>query len=247
MAIVDNFSKEELEQIVKESNNYKDVLLRLGYNSSGGNSYKTVEQRLKNFNISTQHFKEYHNIQRTKENVFCKNSTASQNTLRRWYEKGNYTEYKCSICGLEPFWNGKELTLTLDHINGINGDNRLENLRWVCPNCDRQLPTYSRGNKGLLPKERIIREKKYCIDCGIEISLSAQRCPSCAAKQQKRIVENRPSRKELKNMIRKKSFVQIGKEYGVSDNTIRKWCIAENLPTKKRQIKQYTDNEWELI
>ena len=41
----------------------------------------------------------------------------------------------------------------------------------------------------------------------VEISLSAQRCPSCAAKQQKRIVENRPSRKELKNMIRKKSFV----------------------------------------
>lgn len=43
MAKVDNFSKEELEQIVEESNNYKDVLLRLGYNSSGGNSYKTVQ------------------------------------------------------------------------------------------------------------------------------------------------------------------------------------------------------------
>ena len=62
------------------------------------------------------------------------------------YIKGNYTPYKCSICGLEPFWNGKELTLTLDHINGINNDDRLENLRWVCPNCDRQLSTFSGKN-----------------------------------------------------------------------------------------------------
>jgi len=41
---------------------------------------------------------------RTFENVFCENSTASQHTLRKWYKKGNYTEYKCSICGLESFW-----------------------------------------------------------------------------------------------------------------------------------------------
>ena len=247
MAKVDNFSKDELEQIVKESNNYKEVLLRLGYSSGSGNSYKTIQQRLNNLNISTTHFKEYHSIQRTEENVFCENSSASQSVLRRWYEKGNYTEYKCAICGLEPFWNGKELTLTLDHINGINGDNRLNNLRWVCPNCDRQLPTYSRGNKGLIPEEQKERKRNYCIDCGKEISLSAKRCNSCAKKLQEKIVPNRPNRAELKQMIRNMSFVAIGKKYGVSDNAIRKWCKAENLPIKKTDIKSYTDKEWELI
>ena len=59
---------------------------------------------------------------------------------------GGNALYKCSICGQEPFWNGKPLTLTLDHINGKNHDNELSNLRWVCPNCDRQLDTFGYKN-----------------------------------------------------------------------------------------------------
>ena len=108
-------------------------------------------------------------VKRNPENIFIKNSTASQTTLRRWYEKGNYTEYKCSICGQEPFWNGKELTLTLDHINGDNRDDRLENLRWVCPNCDRQLDTFcsKNTNYNIRKNKKIIT---YCKNCGIEIS-----------------------------------------------------------------------------
>ena len=108
-----------------------------------------MQSRLDKYNISTAHFNKgiSRGIKRTVENVFCKDSTASQKVLREWYKKGNYTEYKCSICGLEPIWNGKKLTLTLDHINGNNTDDRLENLRWVCPNCDRQLDTFGSKNR----------------------------------------------------------------------------------------------------
>ena len=53
----------------------------------------------------------------------------------------------CSICGQKPFWNGKPLTLTLDHIDGDNTNDVLTNLRWVCPNCDRQLDTFGSKNK----------------------------------------------------------------------------------------------------
>lgn len=67
------------------------------------------------------------------------------------YKEGNYTEYKCAICGQEPIWNGRELVLTLDHINGINNDDRLDNLRWLCPNCDRQTQTF--GGKNIKRKE----------------------------------------------------------------------------------------------
>ena len=56
----------------------------------------------------------------------------------------NLLEYKCECCGLEPFWNGKPLLMVLDHINGKNNDNRLENLRFVCSNCDSQLDTYKK-------------------------------------------------------------------------------------------------------
>lgn len=85
-------------------------------------------------------------IKRTFDNIFIKNSTVCQKTLRDHYYKNHFTEYKCAICGLEPIWNGKDLTLILDHINGKNHDDRLENLRWVCPNCNQQLETTNGKN-----------------------------------------------------------------------------------------------------
>ena len=57
----------------------------------------------------------------------------------------------------------------------------------------------------------------------------------------------RPSREELKHMIRSLPFTTIAKKYGVSDNAIRKWCNFEKLPSKKKDINAYSDEEWELI
>ena len=54
-------------------------------------------------------------------------------------------------------------------------------------------------------------------------------------------------RDELKKLIRSKSFCAIGKQFNVSDNAIRKWCKNYNLPTKKSEIKQYSDKEWEEV
>lgn len=149
MAKVDNYSIEELTNIVNDSRTLQEVLKKLGYSSVSGANRQTVQSRLDKYNISTEHFTKGvgRGIKRSEENIFCENSTASQKVLREWYKKGNYTEYKCSICGLQPFWNGKALTLTLDHINGNNLDDRLENLRWVCPNCDRQLDTFGSKNR----------------------------------------------------------------------------------------------------
>lgn len=81
------------------------------------------------------------------EEVFKLNSSVGQSTLRRRYLSKNYTEYKCAICGMFPIWQGKELVLTLDHIDGNHHNNVISNLRWVCPNCDRQLDTYGGKNK----------------------------------------------------------------------------------------------------
>lgn len=54
---------------------------------------------------------------------------------------------KCAICECEPIWNGKPLVFVLDHIDGHASNNRRENLRMICPNCDSQLPTYKSKNK----------------------------------------------------------------------------------------------------
>lgn len=81
------------------------------------------------------------------DEVFVVNSTYPRHSIKRRILQDNLLPYICSICGTSPEWNGKSMVLLLDHINGINNDNRLENLRFVCSNCDSQLPTYKSRNR----------------------------------------------------------------------------------------------------
>ena len=54
---------------------------------------------------------------------------------------------KCAICGMEPVWNNKSIVFILDHIDGHAANNKRDNLRCICPNCDSQLDTYKSKNK----------------------------------------------------------------------------------------------------
>ena len=145
--LVYSFSHEDFYNIVMNSNSYAECMRKIGYASISGDSLKILKRRIEEDKISIKHFNINNGkcIKRTEENVFCENSTADQSTLRKFY-KVKYPQEKCSICGQGLIWNNKKLILILDHINGNNKDNRLENLRWVCPNCNSQLDTTGSRN-----------------------------------------------------------------------------------------------------
>jgi group I intron endonuclease len=85
--------------------------------------------------------------------------------------------------------------------------------------------------------------KKYCLNCGKEMDSKsiAKYCMSC---KQEEFEKTHPSREELKFLIRNKTFVEIGKMYNVSDNSVKKWCDKYNLPRLKKEIKSYSDEKW---
>lgn len=160
MALVDEYSKEELELLVEQSFSFKDLLAKLGYGTYTGKNYETVKKRLNHYNISTAHFTYSKPRPMTNEEIFINNSTASQNTVKRAILKQGLIPYKCEQCGLLPFWNNKPLVLTLDHIDGNHFNNQLTNLRWLCPNCDRQQDTFGFKNKIKKEKNKIIIPRK---------------------------------------------------------------------------------------
>lgn len=81
------------------------------------------------------------------DKIFVENSTYSRHSLKARILEENLIKYECEFCKIGPIWCGKSMPLLLDHKNGINNDNRLENLRFVCSNCDTQLPTYKARNR----------------------------------------------------------------------------------------------------
>lgn len=82
------------------------------------------------------------------DSIFIENSSFARHSLKKRIIQEELIRYECHVCGLGPIWQNKPMPLILDHINGINNDNRLKNLRFVCSNCDCQLPTYKSKNKG---------------------------------------------------------------------------------------------------
>lgn len=93
-------------------------------------------------------------------------------------------------------------------------------------------------------KEEIIEPKVHvCHQCNSNlVSKAGNLCVECASKNARKV--ERPSREGLKELLRLKSFVEIGKIYGVSDNAVRKWCKTYNLPTKMSDIKSINSNDW---
>lgn len=241
MARIDDFTEDELREIVANSSTNKEILLKLGYTASGA-SGKTLHDRCKKYNIllPSQNGQTRAGKTITLESL-AEGSYRTTTVIKRFILRKNLIPYQCSECGQQNSWNNKELVLHLDHINGIGNDHRLENLRFLCPNCHSQTNTYSTNSR----TKSEISTLNYCSECKKPISKGGNMCVSCASIA--RQIVQRPEREAFKKMIRVETFVSIGKRYGLSDNAIRKWCVGYNLPSLKRDIAKISDEEWEKL
>lgn len=141
-------SEELFKKYVRESYSCAEVMRKIGYKSIGGNARDTVNRRIQELNLDISHWNPYlYQSQRISlEDYFVKGVRRNGSNLRNKLLKNNLLEYKCAICGNEGYWNGQPITLQVDHINGDHNDNRLENLRFLCPNCHSQTETFAGRN-----------------------------------------------------------------------------------------------------
>ena len=156
---------EQFVELIKNSTNISEVLFKLGYTVKGNSwGYSQVRTRMTDLGLSFKDFKGKSALKIGSEKIvdpnklFSENSKHQRTVLRRYIVREKLIPYRCAICGVTE-QNGKTLSLELDHINGINNDNRLENLRFLCPNCHSQTSTYGSRNQQKNESEYEISEE----------------------------------------------------------------------------------------
>lgn len=225
------YTDEEFIIAVKSSFTITEVLKKLNLQTQGSN-FKHFKLTAKRLCLDISHFTgkghlkgkthDYKNPRTIPlEKILIKDSMySSSNHLKKRLIKEKILEYKCYECGIAT-WRNKPISLHLEHKNGNNTDNRIENLTILCPNCHSQTKTFAGRN--------IKKHKKefFCKECSKKITAFAKTglCKNCCNKLMPRNmkVKNRPPKDILLNEIKETGYCAVGRKYGVSDNAVRKW------------------------
>ena len=211
-----HYEKSIFTTAVQQSKTYAELLIKLGLRAAGGN-YKTAKKYVQAYDLDVSHF-EGGIIKADKLLAFIKgqvkplgdiltaNSSYSRTSLKARLFKEGLKVRECEMCGQGELWYGQKMSLILDHKNGVHNDNRLENLRIVCPNCNATLDTHC---------GRITKAKR-------QQAREESRLRVVAGHMRRRKVV-RPPVEVIRIEVEQLGYSAVGRKYGVSDNAIRKW------------------------
>lgn len=148
-----NYTDDEFKEIIARNHSWCACAKEIGLSPNGSNSRIQLKKRVDELHLDISHFDQTRDARNastryTLEEIMIENSSYQNTTkLKERIIAENIIQYKCAICGNEGEWQGQKLVLQLDHINGEHFDHRLENLRFLCPNCHSQTHTFSGKNK----------------------------------------------------------------------------------------------------
>ncbi len=230
------WTEQQLRETVATADSFSDVLRHFDLRPAGGN-HAALRTWIERWEISIEHFT-YGGERLAKgrgaalplQEALVEHSRYSRSRLKKRLYAHGLKAPRCELCGQDEEWNGRHMSLILDHVNGIHDDNRLDNLRIVCPNCNATLPTHCgknvprvRGPRRCLLCERTFQpsspDQSYCSRACYARSLRGPRPGD-------RKVE-RPPYEQLLREIATSSWSAVGRKYGVSCNAVRKWVQME--------------------
>jgi len=149
------WTKEQLERAVIKSKSYRNVIKLLGLQPAGGN-YDQIKKYIREYGFSIQHFtgKAWNRGKKfgfrpliKLENILVKNSTYQSFKLKRRLFLAKLKEPRCEECGWAKMSKDGRVPLELDHVNGDRHDNRINNLKVLCPNCHSLQSTHRGRNR----------------------------------------------------------------------------------------------------
>ena len=151
-----SWTDEQLVMAVETSLSYRSVLIKLGLIPAGGN-YAQLKSRIKELKLDTEHFTgqgwnvgwKFDPRVPVQElgSVLVRDSGIQSFKLKKRLVEAGIKKLECELCGWAQMSEDGRIPVELDHINGIHSDNRLENLRVLCPNCHSLQPTHRGKNK----------------------------------------------------------------------------------------------------
>lgn len=223
--VLKRISDSNFTQIVAASRNYSDICRKLGLRVQGSN-FRVLKRKILCLNISISHFSVGCPVglrSNPLNKILVENSDYQSSLLRKRLLREGLLKNVCLKCGNNGEWMGEKITLQLDHINGDRRDNRLENLRILCPNCHTQTKTHS-GKR--------LKKIYICPCCKSIYNGYGKLCIKCF--KEKRKEDAAISIEDIKEELWKIPATHIAKKFGVTSVYIKKLCKVYGIETPPR-------------